>query len=735
MRFAPSFLNGQRWLVGCAAVIGAMTIGACACRAQAANTSQNAAISDELNKYPGLTEEFGKLFQRVMTEVKYPDGRKESKLLPVLPESTMTYVAVSNYGEPARQILKIFREELKESEPLRKWWGSGEVATAGPKVEAFLEKFVELEECLGNETVFAGTMEEREPKFFAVAETRKPGLKTFLEQWAIELGDKGKPAARVMDAEGLSGVKENGPSSNPFVLVQPNYVVIGDEAREIRKFSEKLDKKNGEFPSAPFGRRVAKAYEGGTTVLAAVDLHKIIGKTNMSGDVSVDKSLKGTGFDDVKYAVWQHTGAGTAEMSKGELSFSGPRQAMASWLGEPRSLDSLDFVSPNAIMAITIGLKDPAKIYDEAKAMAEASKATTFAAVPTIEQAFKMSLRDDLLAQLGGEITAEVDTLPPAPLKWRAILKVNDAAHLQRTLNGLLEATNTEATKEESGGVTTYSFRAPGGANGTQVSYAMVDGYLIVGSGQEAVTESAAMHRRGESLAKSKKFLGSLPPGRTREASAMFYEDPVAVASMQVGRFMPGFAESLSHGANGTLAQTMWIYGDESAIREESVGAGLDVGAMLVVAAVAIPNLLRSKVAANEASAVGSLRTVVTAQVTYESTYPVRGYAPNLATLGPGPEGSKGETAQHANLIDASLAGASCTANEWCVKSGYRFRMTASCKLRKCSEFVAMATPVTSSTGTRSFCTTSDGVIRYEVAEPILEMVTRPACKGWKALQ
>jgi hypothetical protein len=156
---------------------------------------------------------------------------------------------------------------------------------------------------------------------------------------------------------------------------------------------------------------------------------------------------------------------------------------------------------------------------------------------------------------------------------------------------------------------------------------------------------------------------------------------------------------------------------------------------MLVVAAVAIPNLLRSKVAANEASAVGSLRTVVTAQVTYESTYPVRGYAPNLATLGPGPEGSKGETAQHANLIDASLAGASCTANEWCVKSGYRFRMTASCKLRKCSEFVAMATPVTSSTGTRSFCTTSDGVIRYKVAEPILEMVTRPACKGWKALQ
>ena len=108
MRNAPSFSNWKRQLVGCAAMIGAITIGAGVCRAQAVNTSQDAKISDELNKYPGLMEEFGKLFQRVMTEVKYPDGRKQSSLLPVLPESTITYVAVSNYGEPARQILKIF---------------------------------------------------------------------------------------------------------------------------------------------------------------------------------------------------------------------------------------------------------------------------------------------------------------------------------------------------------------------------------------------------------------------------------------------------------------------------------------------------------------------------------------------------------------------------------------------------------------------------------------------------
>jgi type IV pilus assembly protein PilA len=733
MRTQPAFSKCQRLLRGYLAMTAVMFASAERCHAQAAGITPDAALAQELNnKYPGLVEEFGKLMQRVLTEVKYPDGRTESKLLPVLPESTMTYVAVSNYGESARQIAKIFHEELIGSEPLRKWWGSGEFATTRPKVEASLEKFSQLEEYLGNETVFLGTMEGKEPKFFLMAETRKPGLKGFLAQWMTELGDKGKPAGRVMDAGELASVKENGPSQDPIFLVRTDYVVMGDEAAEIRKFAERLDKKNREFPSTPFGQRVLKAYEDGTTILAAADLQKILNPTMPTFQPS-QTSLKQSGFGDMKYAVWEHTGPAGAEVGKAELSFTGPRHGIASWLGKPRPLDSLDFVSPGAILAITIGLKDPTKIYDEAKEMAEATKANTFAAVPAIEQTFKFSLRDDLLAQLGGEITAEVDSLQPLqPIAWRVILKVNDTAHLQKTLSGLLEGTHTEATREESGGVTTYSFRGP---NGLPISYAFVDGYLIVGSGRGAVTESAEMHRSGESLAKSTKFLTSLPPGRTREASGMFYEDPVAIATLQFRRYFGDLAESISQASKDSVAQTVWVYGDESAIREESASKGFDVAGVLVVAAIAIPNLLRSKVAANEATAVGSLRTVVTAQVTYTSMFPVRGFAPNLATLGPGPEGSTGETARHANLVDASLAGERCIESEWCVKSGYWFRMTASCKQRKCSEFVVKAVPETTSSGTRSFCVTSDGVIRYRVEEPTMEMVSAAACKGWAALQ
>ena len=63
------------------------------------------------------------------------------------------------------------------------------------------------------------------------------------------------------------------------------------------------------------------------------------------------------------------------------------------------------------------------------------------------------------------------------------------------------------------------------------------------------------------------------------------------------------------------------------------------VAIILIIAAIAIPNLLRSRIAANQASAVGSLRTLNTAEVTYATTYNV-GYSQSLGESGPGPAGN-----------------------------------------------------------------------------------------------
>ena len=60
------------------------------------------------------------------------------------------------------------------------------------------------------------------------------------------------------------------------------------------------------------------------------------------------------------------------------------------------------------------------------------------------------------------------------------------------------------------------------------------------------------------------------------------------------------------------------------------------VAIILIIAAIAIPNLLRARIAANESSAVSSIRTINTAEVTYQSAYPTVGYSATLVALGPG---------------------------------------------------------------------------------------------------
>lgn len=130
------------------------------------------------------------------------------------------------------------------------------------------------------------------------------------------------------------------------------------------------------------------------------------------------------------------------------------------------------------------------------------------------------------------------------------------------------------------------------------------------------------------------------------------------------------------------------------------------VAIILIIAAIAIPNLLRSRMAANEASAVGSLRTINTAAVTYNSTYGI-GFPAALANLGP----ANPATAAAADLIDEVLAAGS--------KSGYNFALqggSADANGALQSYFVTAVPVNIGTTGQRGFCSDHSGVVRFDPA-------------------
>ncbi len=132
------------------------------------------------------------------------------------------------------------------------------------------------------------------------------------------------------------------------------------------------------------------------------------------------------------------------------------------------------------------------------------------------------------------------------------------------------------------------------------------------------------------------------------------------------------------------------------------------IAIILIIAAIAIPNMLRTKLSANEAAAVSNMRSITTAEATYSASFGTSvGYAPTLASLGPGATCDPA----HACIIDNVLG----CATEPCFKDGFDFFMTSNSAAMPYLDFAVTSTPRQwGGSGQKNFCAIEDGVLRYE---------------------
>jgi len=130
------------------------------------------------------------------------------------------------------------------------------------------------------------------------------------------------------------------------------------------------------------------------------------------------------------------------------------------------------------------------------------------------------------------------------------------------------------------------------------------------------------------------------------------------------------------------------------------------VAIILIIAAIAIPNLMRARMSANESSAAGSIRTINTGEVSYASAYPTVGYT-NLTSLG-GASPCTPSTGT-ACFVDAVLSSGA--------KEGYTFIAAGGTQVNGMNTtYTSLGQPFAlNETGTRSFCSDQSGVIFYSV--------------------
>jgi type IV pilus assembly protein PilA len=130
------------------------------------------------------------------------------------------------------------------------------------------------------------------------------------------------------------------------------------------------------------------------------------------------------------------------------------------------------------------------------------------------------------------------------------------------------------------------------------------------------------------------------------------------------------------------------------------------VAIILIIAAIAIPNLLRARIAANESSAASIVRTLNTAEVSYVTSYPSTGYSLLMSALGGTCTTTTAPTSATACLIDDTLALTGGTTG----KSGYKFAEKGAA-----GAYYITANPITAgSSGVNAFCSVEDAVVRKD---------------------
>jgi prepilin-type N-terminal cleavage/methylation domain-containing protein len=149
------------------------------------------------------------------------------------------------------------------------------------------------------------------------------------------------------------------------------------------------------------------------------------------------------------------------------------------------------------------------------------------------------------------------------------------------------------------------------------------------------------------------------------------------------------------------------------------------VAIILIIAAIAIPNLMRARMSANDSSAAASIYAIDTAEISYFSTFATVGFPPTLVSLGGAMPCTTGVAT--ACLIDDNLAHNGGGNG----KSGYSFAATGSASAGSLvnDQFYVTGTPLSSMTGTRAYCSVEDSVIRLQPAGTITLVGGYAACQ------
>jgi hypothetical protein len=153
--------------------------------------------------------------------------------------------------------------------------------------------------------------------------------------------------------------------------------------------------------------------------------------TKMHASKQASEAMAKSGIENVSYLIAEHREVNGQPENRVDLQFTGARQGVSSWLAAPAPIGSLNFVTPNAAIAVAGLSKDPKSIADDLIAMTAENNSLTNG-FTMAEEKLQVNFRDDIAANLGGDFLLSLDgPVLPTP-SWKAVIEVNNSDRLER---------------------------------------------------------------------------------------------------------------------------------------------------------------------------------------------------------------------------------------------------------------------------------------------------------------
>ncbi|MBV9146112.1 MAG: FecR domain-containing protein [Acidobacteria bacterium] len=548
--------------------------------------------SEDRDRYLALLAQFSILEKKLET-IQLPGLRTESKLLRLVPDNTVVYAGVPNYGDALARANELFQQQLEQSEVLRQWWQQNGPGSNqhGPNLNQVINTLHSLSQFVGNEVVFSVSGNAHEQgNVLAVAEIVRPGLREFLEKEIQNNQTTDSSDNLHLISQDDLKTTTQGNRRDMYVLITPQFVAGSpylDTLREVaHRWSQSSD--SSAFVQSDFGKRIASEYNSGAGLLVAVNLAQMASDHQvMQAAERHEGVLESSGFANVKYLIAQRKDFSNGKASNtAELSFNGPRSGVASWLAAPAPIGALGFISPNASAVGALVSKNPALMVDDLTQIMNAGGSRSNS-LERSRAELNIDLRNDLAASLGGEAALALDgPILPTP-SWKLVVEVYDPSRLEYSIEHLVDAVNRNAAehnrpglkldKQQVSGSTYYTISSSDARMPVEVHYTFNDGYLIAAPSQALVQDAIRTHGGGDSILQSTKFQALFPADHYANVSGLIYQNLAPVLGPIAGQLPAAQMHSLETIVSNSEPSIICAYGDENGIEFASTSKTLGI--------------------------------------------------------------------------------------------------------------------------------------------------------------